>query len=247
MVRHELAQLTAGHSLNTSRRSALWAAGLTTSEAAALVDYSATSNSSNRRLAPPAAQVALRLSPQQKRERQVRQIGKMLRGMVAARRSASGKQMAGTIVSAFEALDGDGSGKLSHDEFARALTRLGMGLTPKQLDVLLGCLDVDGDGKVSLPEFLSFLTEPPEEQPSATSRRRRRRNAPRKSKQAGTAADVATAEALRLAAAEVLLGHAAIEACNKRWEPSSALRAIDVADLGAGAALTAVACLNRPG
>ena len=96
-----------------------------------------------------------------------------------------------------------------------------------------------------LPEFLSLLTEPPEEQPSATSRRRRRRNA-RKAKQAGTTADVATAEALRLAAAEVLLGHAAIEACEKRWEPSSALRAIDVADLGAGAALTAAAS-NRPG
>jgi hypothetical protein len=182
--------------------------------------------------------VALRLNTQQKQERQTKQIAKILRQMIASRRSVTGKQMGGTIISAFEALDRDGSGRVSTEEFSQAILRLGMGLTPKQLQQLIDALDTDGDGSISLREFVSFIKETPEEKKAATSRPRRRQHI-RKATQAGSAGDAAAAEALRCAATEVLLGHAAIDACRERWEPSSALRAIDLADAGAGAALAA--------
>lgn len=167
----------------------------------------------------------------------MRQIGKVLRDIITARRSVTGKQMTGTILSAFEAIDRDGSGKVSVEEFTQAMVRLGIGLPPTQLAQLIDDLDTDRDGTISLPEFVSLLREPREEQPAPSARRRRRRNV-RKVRQAG-AADAATAEALRCAATEILLGHVAVDACRARWEPSSALRAIDLADAGAGAALAA--------
>lgn len=223
----------------TPRRDALWAAGLTTREAAEIRGVtSADLNKSTRRLTPTATAMAPRLIAQEKQERQTRQIVKTLRQMIAARRSVTGKQMSGTIISAIEALDRDGSGRVSSEEFSKAMVRLGMGVTPKQLEQLIWALDADGDGSVSVHEFVSIITETPEKQQSATSGSRRRRHA-RKARQAELPADAVAAEALRCAATEVLLGHAAIDACKACWEPSSALRAIDLADVGAGAALAA--------
>jgi hypothetical protein len=220
---------------------ALWAAGLTSAEVSGLgVGAGGVLDKSKRRATPKAAAVALRLSAQQKRERQARQVGRVLRDMIASRRSVSGKQMSGTIISAFEAIDRDGSGTVSTDEFIRAVERLGMGLTAKQQEQLIAVLDFDNDGCVSLPEFIALLTEPETPRQGATrSRHGKARKSQRKPKSARAAADAAAADALRCAANEVLLGRAAIEACDQRWAPSSALRAIDLADAGAGAALVA--------
>lgn len=240
VARHQSAQSQPAGMPGTSRRDAWWAAGLTTREAAEIRGVTtADLNESNRRLTPRANAVALRLNAQQKQERQTRHIAKILRQMIASRRSVTGKQMGGTIVSAFEALDRDGSGRVSSEEFSQAMLRLGMGLTSKQLGHLFCALDADGDGSVSLREFVSLIAETPEEQQAPASRPRRRRHL-RKARQAEPAADAAVAaEALRCAATEFLLGHAAIDACRVCWEPSSALRAIDLADVGAGAALAA--------
>ena len=237
--RHGSIQMQPAAPPSISKRSGLWAAGLTSREAAELRSVTAAvPHQSNRRTTPAAAAVALRLSARQKQERQVRQIGKVLRGMIASRRSVSGKPMAGALVSAFEAIDHDGCGRVSSEEFSRAMLRLGMGLTSKQLEQLIQVLDVDGDGALSLPEFVSIVTEPPQALPPATSRPRHSRR-DRNAKQAGPVADAAMLEALRCAATEVLLGHAAIDACRTCWDPSSALQAIHLADVGAGAVLAA--------
>ena len=219
-----------------SKRSGLWAAGLTSREAGALRGVTAAVlNQSNRRTTPTATAKTQCLSAQQKQERQSRQIGKALRGMIESRRSLT-KPMAASLVSAFEAIDHDGSGRVSPEEFSRAMLRLGMVLTSNQLKQLTQVVDADGDGALSLPECVSIVTGSPQTPRPAASRPRNFRHV-RNVRQAGPAADAAMAESLRRAATEVLLGHAAIDACGTCWEPSSALHAIHLADVGAGAAL----------
>ena len=124
-------------------------AGLTSVEVAGLgADSGAVVVRTSSRATPEARHYALRLSAQEKLVRQARNVARVLRAMIAAKRSCSGKPMACTIISAFEAMDADGSGKVDADEFERALSRLGLGLTPKQLDQLLVGCDSDGDGSV---------------------------------------------------------------------------------------------------
>ena len=43
------------------------------------------------------------------------------------------------------------------DEFETALKRLGLGLTPDQIDQCIEVLDKDGDGEVSLEEFMGLV------------------------------------------------------------------------------------------
>ena len=59
----------------------------------------------------------------------------------------------------FKAMDVDGSGALSWDEFMGALN--GAGLTPSvpQVRALFQELDVNGDGQVSWPEFMASMRE----------------------------------------------------------------------------------------
>ena len=54
----------------------------------------------------------------------------------------------------------DGSGDLDHEEFTEAMNRLGLGLTPDQIIQCIEVLDVDGDGEVSLEEFMVLVREP---------------------------------------------------------------------------------------
>ena len=64
------------------------------------------------------------------------------------------------IESTFKAIDKDGSGDLDHGEFTTAMNRLGLGLCPHQLVQLVKVLDADGDGEVSLEEFMALVNKP---------------------------------------------------------------------------------------
>jgi len=52
-------------------------------------------------------------------------------------------------------LDTDKSGKLSYWEFSQGLKKLGLRLDKHQVETLLAALDKDGDGEVSIGEFVS--------------------------------------------------------------------------------------------
>ena len=54
----------------------------------------------------------------------------------------------------FQAMDTDGSGAIDYDEFSKGLRALDVVFGPKQLAALLEALDANGDGKVTLMEFL---------------------------------------------------------------------------------------------
>ena len=60
----------------------------------------------------------------------------------------------------FKAIDKDGSGDLDHKEFEMAMARLGLGLTPDQIKQCIEVLDKDGDGEVSLDEFMALVNKP---------------------------------------------------------------------------------------
>ena len=59
-----------------------------------------------------------------------------------------------SIESLFAKFDKDGSGEIDIGEFREAVITLGFGLTPKQLVYFRRDIDQDGDGYVSLKEFL---------------------------------------------------------------------------------------------
>jgi Ca2+-binding EF-hand superfamily protein len=57
----------------------------------------------------------------------------------------------------FASFDSDGSGKLSNLEFKNALRQLNLGLTSKEIDMLLNYIDESGDGKINWEEFSKKL------------------------------------------------------------------------------------------
>lgn len=60
------------------------------------------------------------------------------------------------VGSIFERMDADGSGTLSKQEFATALTSMELGLTRREINTIMFQTDQDGDGGVSYREFVPF-------------------------------------------------------------------------------------------
>ena len=64
-----------------------------------------------------------------------------------------------SIIGAFEYFDKDKSGTLNRGEFENALQQMGLynqdqgGLTPKDIDVIIKAIDLDGDGRIQFREF----------------------------------------------------------------------------------------------
>ena len=56
--------------------------------------------------------------------------------------------------------DGGLCGVRDYDEFKMAMDRLGLGLTATQCEQCIEVLDTDGDGEVSLSEFLVLVEKP---------------------------------------------------------------------------------------
>ena len=73
------------------------------------------------------------LTAEQKLQRQTKQIGKIIRNAISSQRSLGGKAMK-NIEGVFKTIDKDGSGNLDHVEFSIAMNRLGLGLTPPQIE-----------------------------------------------------------------------------------------------------------------
>ena len=64
-----------------------------------------------------------------------------------------------TARDAFRKIDGDGSGELDAAEFKLALKYLHLHLNERQIDVVMTHLDKDGDGTISMEEFMNIVWE----------------------------------------------------------------------------------------
>ncbi|CAL6014844.1 EF_hand domain-containing protein [Hexamita inflata] len=58
---------------------------------------------------------------------------------------------------AFKAIDADGSGNLDLDELKKAFDLLGLQLSRNQIQSIVDIVDTDGDGQMSLNEFIHFV------------------------------------------------------------------------------------------
>jgi hypothetical protein len=72
------------------------------------------------------------------------------------------------VKAVFDAIDRDRSGAVEHKEFRMAMQRLGLGLTEKQMTMLIKKLDPTSAGVISSKRFHSWLGETPRGQMSQT-------------------------------------------------------------------------------
>ena len=91
------------------------------------------------------------------------------------RRIRVGERPAAAIRSVFRAMDLNGSGTLTRDEFREAIKQLGYVLLDSELDMLFKRFDTDKNGSISYAEFLNGLTEA-NEQSKAEMEGKSRRN-----------------------------------------------------------------------
>ena len=64
-----------------------------------------------------------------------------------------------SIMDVFMALDRDKDGCVSHTEFSRGMHRLGLGLTDKQINLLINHMDKDSSGEIEYNEFVRMFEE----------------------------------------------------------------------------------------
>ena len=122
------------------------------------------------------------LTDEQKLQRQTKHIGRILRAAIRHHRKLGGKtvrpdawlrqinaaskplrlteRLIGlqlkSIAGVFKAVDTDNSGDVDREEFRKAMNRLGLGLSWEQIGQCVDVLDKDGDGVVSLKEFMAL-------------------------------------------------------------------------------------------
>lgn len=58
------------------------------------------------------------------------------------------------VIDMFFKIDADGSGEIEPAEFVQAISKMGLKLSPEELDAVVYELDVDGDGTVELHEYM---------------------------------------------------------------------------------------------
>ena len=58
------------------------------------------------------------------------------------------------VIDMFFKIDTDGSGEIEPAEFVNAISKMGLKLSPEELDAVVHELDVDGDGSVELHEYM---------------------------------------------------------------------------------------------
>ena len=96
------------------------------------------------------------ISAHDMQNREVEAILHVMRGHLKAERTLFG-QKAQNARKVFRLMDRDGNGVLDRVEFKKALTRMGLGLTEDQVDVVMRHMDKDMDAHLDYEEFLAFI------------------------------------------------------------------------------------------
>ena len=110
---------------------------------------------------------AYTLTGEELKQRQKAQIFSVVRKALEQKRSLFGTAVHDTV-SLFNAMDTDGSGSLDRFEFRRAMRRLGVGLSPDQVEQLVQAVDSDRSGDITYSEFLEAVLAPePEPEPES--------------------------------------------------------------------------------
>ena len=88
-------------------------------------------------------------------------VRRMLRSTITNNRSLYGENIGshedGDFHEAFRAFDRDGNGRISLSELADAFRRLDLGLSEKQISIILKHTDTDDDGTISYDEFVNLV------------------------------------------------------------------------------------------
>ena len=61
------------------------------------------------------------------------------------------------IADSFAIFDKNGDGKISSQDLFRVMLSIENGPSKEQVERMIRCMDLDGDGKVSFPEYLNKL------------------------------------------------------------------------------------------
>ena len=117
---------------------------------------------------------ALRLSREEREERQTSNVFRVIRQQMRGNRSLYGQKLA-DAQRVFALMDSDGSGTMTADEFSDALARLGLGLTAVQVAEVLAAVDADRSGTIEYDEFVALLGAEFERPASAPARASSRR------------------------------------------------------------------------
>ena len=96
------------------------------------------------------------LSSKARMQREHAAVLHQIQQVMQSQRTLNGKSISDTRA-VFLAIDRDNSGTLDPGEFADAMRRLGLGLTPQQIGGLARALDRDGDGAIDYEELLDYL------------------------------------------------------------------------------------------
>ncbi len=116
--------------------------------------------------------VTLRLSDDEKHNRELEQIFQVIRNQIHKKRTLYGKEVYNAR-SLFKQADRGSTGTISKDEFSQALLRLGVGLTKEQMRMVSDFIDTDNDDCVDYGEFTLHLVVGDEELEEEEARRRK--------------------------------------------------------------------------
>jgi calmodulin len=64
-----------------------------------------------------------------------------------------------TLRHAFRVFDNDGSGTMSADELKDVMREMGEQIDESDMDSLMRCMDVNGDGQIDYEEFADIVTK----------------------------------------------------------------------------------------
>ena len=82
------------------------------------------------------------------------------RGRLRSEMLAIFKQHNVNVHQMFEAVDADGSGWVTREEFTDSMRQLEIGVSEKQIESMVKTIDRDGDGKISIQEFAAEFAPP---------------------------------------------------------------------------------------
>lgn len=84
-------------------------------------------------------------------------FGGELREMAANMQGGTALRSDEVLAAVFKVFDTDGTGSITPDEVAKAMTNLGERITADELETMMRCADIDSSGEISYNEFVTMM------------------------------------------------------------------------------------------